>query len=67
MTRYQKHMNRIHSIGATMTIEGAVINLIEDIVDHLIYSGVKSDSPLINDIRNLSKCKYEPEKLKNHE
>lgn len=64
MTRYQKHMQHIHNIAAAMNIENAVMLLMEDIIDHLIASGMKPDCSMVKEIRNLGKYTYEPHKLK---
>jgi len=62
MTRYQKHMQHVHNIGQAMTIENAVMLVIEDVIEHLIKNGVKQDAPLLKQIRALGKYEYNPQK-----
>lgn len=54
-------MQHIHNIGAAMSIENAVVLVVEDIVDHLVVSGIKPDSKLIKSVRKLGKYTYKPE------
>lgn len=60
MTRYQKHMQRIHDVSTATTIEAAVMLLTEDIADYLVKSGVKPDSRLIKEIRTFKDYEYNP-------
>lgn len=56
MTRYQKYMQHIHSGAVAHDIEGAVAMLQQDIIDHLVNSGVKEHSAMIENIKAL--CLY---------
>lgn len=58
MTRYQKYMQKIHSVGTASAVEMGVMLIIEDVLDHLIKSGVKADSPIIKEIRSLREYTY---------
>jgi hypothetical protein len=63
MTRYQKHMQHIHNIGAAMSIESAVYLVVDDIVDLLVKSGIKADSELIKNVRKCGTYTYDPKNL----
>lgn len=58
MTRYQKYMQEIHSVSTAYAIELGAMLIIEDVLDHLIKTGVKADSPLIKQIRSLREYTY---------
>lgn len=58
MTRYQLHMQLIHNQATALSIEMAVTVFTEDVLEYLIKSGVKADSKIIQDLRNLSKYEY---------
>jgi hypothetical protein len=65
MNRYKKHMQKVHNVGTATSIEMAVLLIIEDVVDHLIKTGVKADSKLLKDIRGLQSYEYKkPEIIK---
>lgn len=59
MTRYQKYMQSIHSVATASAVEMGVMLIIEDVLDHLIKSGVKPDSNLIKEIRSLKEYTYQ--------
>lgn len=58
MNRYQKHMQHVHNQATAISIEMAVCVLIEDIIEHLINSGVIADSEMVKNVRELSKYEY---------
>lgn len=60
MTRYQKYMQEIHSVSTAYAIELGALLLTEDILDYLIKSGIKADSKIIKDVRNIKKYEYKP-------
>lgn len=65
MDRYKKFMQKIHNVGTASAIEMAALLLTEDILDHLIKTGVKEDSKLLKDIRSLQSYEYKkPELIK---
>jgi hypothetical protein len=61
MTRYQKHMQQVHNYATAQAIEMAVKKLIIDIREHLIKTGVKAGSPLLDKISMLQEYEYKPE------
>lgn len=63
MDRYKKHMQKVHNIGTATSIEMAVLLIMEDVVDHLIKTGVKEDSKLLKDIRDLQSYEYKKPEL----
>lgn len=58
MTRYKKHMQKVHNQATATSIEMAVCLLIEDVIEHLVNNGVKEGAPLLKEIRKIAKYQY---------
>lgn len=61
--RYENYMNHIHDRAIAMRIENGVFNLVQDIADYLIKSGIKEDSQIIKDILNSHFYEYNHESI----